>query len=252
MTRTSPDAGTAARPGSLTRLARRPWGIAVVAARHLRDRRLTAHRHTAGDASDRGPEVPPDLVDDDVRPVGAGVGPLFHRVFAIRVRDADLGAAALVARLTDDLDRAAPSEAVSFRKTRGRVGEVAVGDEFRVRMPAPWDGPVRVIHRDATSFRFATLRGHLEAGVIEFRARDDGGAVDFEIETWSRAGDRAAHVLFDRLRVGTELQLSMWTQFCLAVPGVAGGSRDGLVRIETRRAPWPVVGQPTPRPTPSQ
>ncbi|HEX3925196.1 MAG TPA: hypothetical protein VHY31_23150 [Streptosporangiaceae bacterium] len=36
-------------------------------------------------------------------------------------------------------------------------------------MPGPWDGPVRVVHTGAASFRFATLAGHLEAGEIEFR-----------------------------------------------------------------------------------
>ena len=47
---------------------------------------------------------------------------------------------------------------------------MAVGDEYVVRMPGPWDGPVRVIASDELSFRLATLEGHLEAGQIEFRA----------------------------------------------------------------------------------
>ena len=46
-----------------------------------------------------------------------------------------------------------------------------VGDEYVVRMPGPWDGPVRVVEVTPTSFRLATLDGHLEAGQIEFRAR---------------------------------------------------------------------------------
>ena len=45
---------------------------------------------------------------------------------------------------------------------------MAVGDEYVVRMPGPWDGPVRVVERTPTAFRFATLEGHLEAGQIRF------------------------------------------------------------------------------------
>ena len=52
------------------------------------------------------------------------------------------------------------------------------------------DGPVRVVERTQTSFRFATLEGHLEAGQIEFSARYDGPMLEFRIESWARAGDR--------------------------------------------------------------
>jgi hypothetical protein len=162
-----------------------------------------------------------------------------RRRFRVRIRDAGIDAATLVVRLCTDLDRAAPSEVVSFRKQRGRLGELEVGDEYRVRMPAPWDGPVRVVDRTPTSFRFATLAGHLEAGQVEFRAHDGEDELTFEIETWSRPGDRAARVVFDALRVGKEIQLHMWSQFCLAVATAAGGRRDGPVTADTRRMPWP-------------
>ena len=35
-----------------------------------------------------------------------------------------------------------------FRKTRGTARALRLGDEFLVRMPGPWDGPVRVVRRD--------------------------------------------------------------------------------------------------------
>ena len=80
-------------------------------------------------------------------------------------------------------------------------------------MPGPWDGPVRVIRRDDTSFRLVTLDGHLEAGEIEFRAAPHGDVLRFEIESWARAGDRLADVLYNRLRLAKEIQLNMWTAF---------------------------------------
>ena len=105
-------------------------------------------------------------------------------------------------------------------------------------MPGPWDGPVRVVRRDATSFRLATLQGHLEAGQIEFRAAADGDALRFEIESWARAGDRLADVMYNKLRLAKEIQLNMWTHFCIRAAALAGGRPRGGIAIRTRWVPW--------------
>jgi Domain of unknown function (DUF1990) len=137
--------------------------------------------------------------------------------------------------IADDLNRAAPVEVATFRKTRGAGRSAAVGDEYVVRMPGPWDGPVRVVHRDGTSLRLATLRGHLEAGQIEFRARQEGQGVRFEIESWACSGDRLSHLLYDRLRLAKEMQFHMWTHFCSRAAKLAKGRmRDGI-QVTTRR-----------------
>ena len=113
-----------------------------------------------------------------------------------------------------------------FLKTRGRPGALRLGDEFVVRMPGPWDGPVRVVAATPTSIRFATLRGHLEAGQIEFRARDldERGGVEIEIESWARPGDRLSHVLYNRLRLAKEIQLNLWLETCLRLAVSAAGA----------------------------
>jgi hypothetical protein len=126
-----------------------------------------------------------------------------------------------------------------FRKTRGGDGPLRPGDELVVRMPGPWNGPVRVARRDEAAFRLVTLAGHLEAGQIEFRAVADGDALRFEIESWARAGDRLADVLYNRLRLAKEIQLNMWTHFCIRVAGLAGGRPRGGVTIRTRWLAWP-------------
>ena len=95
------------------------------------------------------------------------------------------------------------------------------GEEFVVRMPGPWDGPVRVVHRDAKSFRLATLDGHLEAGQIEFRAFRAGDGLRFEIESWARAGDRLSDLMYNKLRLAKEIQLNMWTHFCIRAATLA-------------------------------
>lgn len=109
-----------------------------------------------------------------------------------------------------------------------------VGDEFTVRMPGPWDGPVRVVVVTPTSFRFATLEGHLEAGQIEWRAGSDDGRLVFAIESWARPGDRASALLHHRLRMAKEVQLHMWTSVIERVARLCGGRITGGVSIETR------------------
>jgi hypothetical protein len=126
-----------------------------------------------------------------------------------------------------------------FRKTRGQRGVLRRGDEFVVRMPGPWDGPVRVVRREAGSFRLATLPGHLEAGQIEFRASAAGDDLSFEIESWARAGDRLAALLYNRLRLAKEIQLNMWSHFCVRAAALAGGRPKGGVTIRTRWVAWP-------------
>ena len=58
-----------------------------------------------------------------------------------------------------------------------------------VRMPGPWDGPVRVVDRSPTWFRFATLRGHLEA---EARSSSAPGARTARCGSRSSPGREAA------------------------------------------------------------
>ena len=88
-----------------------------------------------------------------------------------------------------------------------------MGDEYVVRMPGPWDGPVRVVDVGRCSFRLATLAGHLEAGQIEFRASSAQTEVVFEIESWARSGSPLVNLLYHRLRMAKEVQAHMWISF---------------------------------------
>jgi hypothetical protein len=108
-------------------------------------------------------------------------------------------------------------------------------------MPGPWDGPVRVVAQGPASFRLATLRGHLEAGQIEFRCRADGDGLLFEIESWARSGDRLSHLLYDGLRLAKEIQLNLWVETCLRLARDTGGKARGGVHVETRRLAEPLL-----------
>lgn len=199
--------------------------------------RTTSVHRTEESVSDRidVPELPARWVDDRLRRSEDGVGPLFHRRYRTRICGARMGPEELMARITRNPNRASPREVAVFRKTAGAANRMDIGDEFLIRMPGPWDGPVRVVHRTPRSFRFATLEGHLEAGQIEFRAGSEGGHHVFEIESWARGGDPLSFLLYDRLRLAKEMQLHMWTHFLERVAQLAGGRMAGGIDIDTRR-----------------
>jgi hypothetical protein len=215
--------------------SRWPAGVALTSWRYMW-RTTPLHRsEVAGRLPDDAPPAFPEgLERDELQHPPVGAGPLFHRIYRARIRATRVEPEELISELTADLDRVAPSEFASFTKLLGEDGAMAVGDEYVVRMPGPWDGPVRVIERTPTSFRFATLDGHLESGQIDFSARR-GELLEFRIESWARAGDRLSNLLYDRLRMSKEVQLHMWTSVLELVAKLAGGRLTGGVEIRTRR-----------------
>jgi hypothetical protein len=224
--------GLARRIGTVGRW---PVGMGLASWRYLW-RTSPLHRvDQTGTAEDIGPPIPDGLVDQRVQGIRSGAGPLFRRRYAVRIEGSSMSPEQVVALIAEHPNRAAPVEVANFHKMRGASGPMRVGDEYMVRMPGPWDGPVRVIDRSPTSIRLATLRGHLEAGQIEFRASREDRALRFEIESWARSGDRLSELLYDRVRVVKEMQLHMWTHFCERIGRLAGGRIRGGVQVHTRR-----------------
>ncbi|HEY7076118.1 MAG TPA: DUF1990 family protein [Solirubrobacteraceae bacterium] len=215
--------------------ARWPLGIALTSWRYMWRTTPLRRREIAGSPDeDAAPPLPAGT--GEVQAPEHGSGPLFHRHYRIRIRQARLPARELMAWLQRDPDAAAPSEFATFRKTAGEDGTMRVGDEYVVRMAGPWDGPVRVVELSETSMRLATLPGHIEAGQIEFAAADrDDGELEFRIESWARAGDRLSNLLYTHARMAKEIQLHMWTSFLERVAELSGGRRSGAISIETRR-----------------
>jgi hypothetical protein len=180
------------------------------------------------------PPLPEGIDRDELLEPDRGRGPLFHRRYRTEITDARLGPEELMAALKTNLNRAAPTKFARFQRVLGDEGPLAAGDEFVVRMPGPWDGPVRVVADDERSFRLATLEGHLEAGQIEFRVLP-GDPVAFEIESWARSADRFADLLYHHARMAKEVQLHMWISFLEGVVAISGGRMTGGVDIDTRR-----------------
>jgi hypothetical protein len=219
----------------LATAARWPPGIALTSWRYMWRTTPMRRSEEAGSAqADSPPPVPERVSREHLQSAEDGAGPLFHRRYSAHIGDPRVGPEELISQLTSDLNQAAPSEFARFEKVQGREDGLDVGDELVVRMPGPWDGPVRVLRVTPTSFRLGTLRGHLEAGQIEFSARDDTGLV-FTIESWARSGDSLANLLFEQLRMAKEVQLHMWTSFLERVIDLSGGHRAGRIEIRTRR-----------------
>jgi Domain of unknown function (DUF1990) len=185
-----------------------------------------------------GGHLPPRLPDgvDATEVIGPpdGHGPLFHRRYRTQIRESELTPDELFGRLSANLNQAAPTKFARFQKVLGDPDRLVLGDEYVVRMPGPWDGPVRVVDVGERSFRLATLAGHLEAGQIEFRVSQDELIV-FEIESWTRSADRLSNLLYHHVRMAKEIQLHMWISFLEGVVSMSGGRMTGGVEIDTRR-----------------
>jgi hypothetical protein len=182
------------------------------------------------------PELPPGVSAEEVQGPADGTGPLFHRRYRTRMRDCRLGADELMEAIQCDPNATAPTTFARFQRVDGGRGRLSVGDEFVVRMPGPWDGPVRVVHVGSRSFRLATLAGHLEAGQIEFRVAPDGESrLVFEIESWARSGGRLVNLLYHRLRMAKEVQAHMWISFLERVVRLSGGRMTGGIELYTER-----------------
>jgi hypothetical protein len=217
-----------------------PVGVSLTAWDYMW-RTTVMHRSevTEDDPSPHLPAPYPAGVDaTEVQSVADGVGPLFHRRYRARIQDATIGPEELIEELKRDLNAAAPTTFARFQRVLGDGELLDTGDEFVVRMPGPWDGPVRVIAQTPVSFRLATLDGHLEAGQIDFRAAGElgDGTLQFTIESWARSGDRFSNLLYHRIGMAKEVQLHMWISFLEGVAKLSGGAIDGHgIEIDTRR-----------------
>src|SRR5215218_7045423 len=212
-----------------------PVGLALTSWNYMwRTTPMHRREEEGTTAEDAPPPLPEMVARHELQLDGVGAGPLFHRRYSTRIRDGRLSPEELIDAVRCEPNRAAPTEFARFFKLHGENGRMDVGDEYLVRMPGPWDGPVRVVEVTPRSFRFATLDGHLEAGQIEFSASVEKHLV-FTIESWARSADRLSDLLYQRLRMSKEIQLHMWTSFLEQAVKLAGGRMTGGIEITTRR-----------------
>jgi hypothetical protein len=223
-----------------------PAGIALTAWDYMwRSTPMHRTEHLIGpDSGGSWPTVRTPSPHEDVQGTEHGYGPLFHRRYRTRIREATVGPEQLMTVLQADPNRAAPTTFARFQRVDESRRDMRIGDEYVVRMPGPWDGPVRVIEATPCSFRLATLTGHLEAGQIEFRVGPAGkGQMRFEIESWARSSGRVSNFLYHRLRFAKEVQAHMWISFLEGVVALSGGRMTGGIEMETERIEEPPGAQ---------
>jgi hypothetical protein len=175
--------------------------------------------------------------DGDVQTLGEGVGPTFHRRYRVVAGGVATSADDASRRVREHLDAALDDHLSPVTKLHGELSSMTVGDRYLISIFGPWNAPIEVAHVDATSFRFATLSGHLEAGVIDFIVSKpgDGDVLEFVIESWARNGDQAIRVLYDVFGVARMLQAELWVGLCERFVELVGGSQVGPVDVLTER-----------------
>jgi hypothetical protein len=163
------------------------------------------------------------------------VGPTFHRTYRFDVVNASRTPEAAMAEIRADPNALAEARFAPFTKSRGRSGDMRVGDRYVIQLAGPWKGSVEVIDVTPYSFRFATLEGHMESGVIEMRAETYDSGVQFTIESWARSHDRPFDLLYDKIGLAKMLQGEMWAIACERFAEVVAGTPDGPLKVSTER-----------------
>lgn len=167
-----------------------------------------------------------------------GEADIYHRVYQVDVINPNLTPEDLIRHIIRRINDFIAGEMAHFEKTKGVDGEMEIGDEYFVHIVGPWNGPVRVIDVQPTSFSFATLEGHLESGEIQFRAfdhPDHEDAIRFEIRSWARSRDRITDFFYRILGISKYSQTRLWTFFCKRVAEECGGEPLGDIRVMTHK-----------------
>jgi len=225
------------RPGRWMTTVTWPAGIVLTSWDYMW-RSTVLHRReelVEGDAAWPPPSFPEGVSRTDLLPADRGHGPMFHRRYRTAIRNAATSPEELMTRIQSDVNCVAPTKFARFVRLADHPGPMRVGDDYLVRMPGPWDGPVRVIDRDDRSFRLATLIGHLEAGQIEFRTWRETSLLHFEIESWARSSSVVTNLLYHHLRMAKEVQFHMWISFLEKVVALSSGRMTGGIEVITQR-----------------
>jgi hypothetical protein len=214
-------------------------GLAVVVWRKV----LAPQRATPLDMEQRRErpiEIPREAQQDGLQLPADGVGPLYHRVYRADIAAATRSPAEVMREVQHNLAAFSPDALAKFDKAEDRPS-MQVGDEYDITILGPWNGSVRVIDVQPTSFALVTLDGHPEAGEIRFELNPHPASADglrFEIHSWARSRDAWVQVTYRDLKLGQQAQQNTWVVFCQRVAEASGGSLMGEVEVSTDEQPF--------------
>ena len=199
------------------------------------------------EAVDSAGALPPSLPEDpDLahREGERAVGPVVHRLYGATIQAPKLTPERLLAIIAADPNVIAPVEVLRFEKAEkanGGSGGLQKGDELLIQMAGPWSGPVKVSRRWDTGFRLVAQRGHPQLGQVEFRARDNGGDIEMEIQTRERAAGLSFHAL-QRVGLIQRMQSYTWAEMLENAAQLAGGRRPEWITVKSWRPSSPASG----------
>ncbi len=174
------------------------------------------------------------LADDQPEQEPAeGVGSLEEKRFRADIRGSNMRAAQLVATLRERCNEVMPLE---FAAEPGTTADIVEGATLTAAIPMRGNIQVRVVEVTATSFTFATLRGHPLAGTVRFSADDlADGTVRFVITIVARAATAVDWLSMNT--VGRGMQEENWKTVVARVVVMTGGMADAIEAEENVLSP---------------
>jgi hypothetical protein len=170
--------------------------------------------------------------DDAVLAPAAGAGPLLQRDYWCTLADCALAPSSLMDHVAAHFCEFPPGALVQFSFGAG-AAELACGSAIDIHIRPGTNCRVRVIHRDANSFTFATLAGHPEAGRITFGAyRNPLGQVILHIRSRARSSSTGNRLGF--LAIGDAMQTNTWADFINNAARSVGAQIAGAIHAEKR------------------
>jgi hypothetical protein len=183
-------------------------------------------------------------LQEDLLTAQEGRGPLLQRDYWAVLEGCELTPPELMQRVAHHFPAFPPTELVRFHRPDGGEAALAVGDDLEVQIVGAGRAYVRVLHRDANSFTFGTLRGHPEAGRITFGAyRNPRGDVIFHIRSRARSDSRLHLLGF--LAAGEPMQTNTWTDFIDRLAHMLARGVRGVIHADTRTIADEPAGDPT-------
>ena len=158
-----------------------------------------------------------------------GFGALEHKTFVAEIRGSRHTAASLMATFRARVNDFMPIE---FIAEPGAAERIEKGVTLTGSLPLRGNFQVRVEVAEPTHVVFATLEGHPLSGIVEFTTSENGGALRFAIDTWTRASN-----VLDWLAVhtiGASAQDANWRGVVRRIIEASGGTSEGVKQEKER------------------
>jgi NADH dehydrogenase len=122
---------------------------------------------------------------------------------------------------------------LDFETEPNATTEVAAGNTLTMSLPLRGNAQVRIEVVEPNRIVLVTVEGHPLAGAVQFTTSDDGGDVEFAIDTFTRSAN-----VFDWIAmktVGAPLLDATWRRVVQRVIDLSGGTSAEGVRSSARK-----------------